>query len=548
MVGAKVCGQRGLLFEKQGLNRLTVVELEISVPSAKRGKRVKFSLQKVAVCLSAACLFASTDKSGAFALLGPVQPWMQVTNGVIGPGDIGGPMDISNEYRWNVPVVTYGFDQSFMDYFGTNGVAAVEGAIQILNNLPPASSIVLTNYPFDSQRINYLAQAQGLLDLKSETLTFLLEQLGLAQATRSIFVLRKWSPRFISPFPNGFTTESDWVDWAYPDYISQLNFDPVTLALSHNVNGTLYTAYMVIQPNLQFFVPYPVDFFADEYDTVADIDTLFNGGCFTGLTYDDVGGLAYLLSPKNINYETLPPGVRGVGRNKGSFVHGAWRPGVDKITFVPQPVNPSNETFQTYVSRFTDHYIIKGVLKTQELVRTISKPDILFSVADIVVSNYPGESRFDRTGTTNWINNAAANGNPNGAGPGVIQPPVQIVFGKIGTTFITINGTETEASDYPQFWGSFDGSTNVPVIYPISKNGTNQFTIRMGFTWGLYASWSNNSFVWNRNSALGVQYTMQTSTNLVDWINLFTVTNNGTIFFFGVENPASSSRFYRLIP
>ena len=57
-------------------------------------------------------------------------------------GDIGGPMDIGDGYRWNVPVVTYGFDQSFLDYFGTNGVAAVEGAIQILNDLPPASSIV----------------------------------------------------------------------------------------------------------------------------------------------------------------------------------------------------------------------------------------------------------------------------------------------------------------------------------------------------------------------------------------------------------------------
>lgn len=32
-------------------------------------------------------------------------------------GDIGGPMDVTNEYRWNVPVLTYGFDQSFVDYF-----------------------------------------------------------------------------------------------------------------------------------------------------------------------------------------------------------------------------------------------------------------------------------------------------------------------------------------------------------------------------------------------------------------------------------------------
>ncbi len=50
-------------------------------------------------------------------------------------------MCISNGYRWNVPVVTYGFDQSFLDYFGSNGVAAVQGAIAVLNDLPPASTI-----------------------------------------------------------------------------------------------------------------------------------------------------------------------------------------------------------------------------------------------------------------------------------------------------------------------------------------------------------------------------------------------------------------------
>ncbi|HTV76552.1 MAG TPA: hypothetical protein VMD57_06080, partial [Candidatus Baltobacteraceae bacterium] len=68
--------------------------------------------------MSAAFLIVSAVESDAFALLGPVQPWMQSTNGVIQPGDIGGPMCISNEYRWNVPVLTYGFDQSFLNFFG----------------------------------------------------------------------------------------------------------------------------------------------------------------------------------------------------------------------------------------------------------------------------------------------------------------------------------------------------------------------------------------------------------------------------------------------
>src|SRR5262245_51899616 len=91
-------------------------------------------------------LFSAAHGFG-FALLGPYADWMQLTNGYRGPYDIGGPMDLREEYRWNVPVVTYAFDQSFLDYFGSNGVAAVESAIQILNNLPPASQIVLTNFP-----------------------------------------------------------------------------------------------------------------------------------------------------------------------------------------------------------------------------------------------------------------------------------------------------------------------------------------------------------------------------------------------------------------
>src|SRR5262249_11692352 len=97
-------------------------------------------------------------KSFGFALLGPYADWMQKTNGYYQTGDIGGPMEIGQSYRWNVPVVTYGFDQSFLDYFGSNGVAAVEGAIQILNDLPPASALMLTNFPLDTARYNYTAE------------------------------------------------------------------------------------------------------------------------------------------------------------------------------------------------------------------------------------------------------------------------------------------------------------------------------------------------------------------------------------------------------
>ena len=196
---------------------------------------MKLNLQKLTIVVSAALLIVSTLKSNAFALIGPIQPWMQMTNGVFFPGDIGGPMCISNEYRWNVPVVTYGFDKSFLDYFGSNGVSAVQSAIQILNELPPASQLVLTNYPYNSTGMNYPAGAQSLYDLKSVTLSLLLEQMGLAQPIQNIFVLKQWNPLFIND-----NIEAEWPEGIIPNYIVQRNFDPETLNASRYVNGSLF--------------------------------------------------------------------------------------------------------------------------------------------------------------------------------------------------------------------------------------------------------------------------------------------------------------------
>lgn len=179
---------------------------------------------KAILVLCACWLALQSRRMEAFSLLGPYEAWMQYSNCFRLPitpiydlpGDIGGPMCLSNGYRWNVPVVTYGFDQSFLNFFGTNGVAAVEGAIQILNDLPPASSVELTNYSDNSQLINPQAQAQSLYDLQSVTLSLLLEQLGLASPTRYVYVLRSWT---FGPQPFGG-------QGILPQSIVMRNFDP----------------------------------------------------------------------------------------------------------------------------------------------------------------------------------------------------------------------------------------------------------------------------------------------------------------------------------
>ncbi len=389
-------------------------------------------------------------------------------------GDIGGPIDIGRGYRWNVPVVTYGFDKSFIDYFGTNGVTAVENAIQILNNLPPASDVILTNYSAQGGlQMNYTAQAQALFDLKSMTLALLLEQMGLAQPTRNVYVVRQVDPTVMYP-GSPFLNSMFWgPGGAISNQIVLRNFDPETLGPTTWINDSLYSGYLFLylwpDQTLKCTIPYsvPVNPLANGV-AVADGSWIQNVGSFwNGLTRDDAGGLRYLLSTNNIAYETLLPGAVGVGTNAESYVNGAWRPGVDKITFVPQPFDSALGQFLPMTNQFTDTCLTNGIPMHQQLQRVITRPDFLFCVTDLKGSSL-ADPLFDRTGTTSWINNAASNGNPDGEGPGVIQPQVKIVFYKLGHELENVS--DESATDYPIYWGTFDGSTNVPIVYPVYSN------------------------------------------------------------------------------
>ena len=535
-------------------------------------------LQKFAFCFSVGLLLGFPIKSPAFALLGPAQPWMQATNGVNFSANGGGPMCLSNEYRWNVPVVTYGFDQSFINYFGSNGVAAVTSAIQIFNNLPPASQLALTNYPFDSRHLNYEAQSYNLIDLKSQTLATLLNELGLTGPAENTYVLRSWDPSYFT-YPS--VNNGDWyidaygipvqleldpyfidpgadensmgMSLAYPgnitNFVAGFNYDPQTLQPSDVVNHITYAGRIFIDSSGDNGVsPYSI-YPGNSYNAVADYPFGFSpGNFFTGLTYDDVGGLVYLLSTNNVNYETLLPGVAGVGVNANSLVNGAWRPGVDKITFMAQPVDSQSGAFLATTNYFTDQYITNGILRQQTVARIISRPDFLFS-AGILGTNVAGTENYTITGTTNWLNNALANGNTNGAGPGVISPPIQITFGKLGQVFLSDEiTTEDQATDISQPWASFDESTNAPVIYPAPQTVSTQMIIQLWFQKGLTPGGFAESVQWQPRSVFGSRFEMQTSTNLVNWTALFEVTNTGSLCSYFNQNIASVSRFYRLVP
>ena len=95
-----------------------------------------------------ALLAAGVADAPGFSLMGPPKPWQLPGFGGRPQGlgysllgDIGAPMSPLEGYRWNVPVITYGFDGTFLRYFGTNGVNAIEEAVGILNSLPAASAM-----------------------------------------------------------------------------------------------------------------------------------------------------------------------------------------------------------------------------------------------------------------------------------------------------------------------------------------------------------------------------------------------------------------------
>jgi hypothetical protein len=270
-----------------------------------------------------------------FALLGPLpgytglpssfgDAWQTPVIGYgPGNGEIGGPKNIGEEYRYNTPVLYYAYDANFLDFFGSNGVSAVDSAFDTLNNAftnNPTGitrgldgySLALSEFPLNSESVNYTAQSAGLVDLKSFAMFIMLEQLGLAEPERYVWTLHD---RYLPP--SGKCPEDELY------LVVQRNFDFMPTPLnriqySSYVNGTLYS-YLILEvctgPNpLAITFPFSPDPFASTYTAVAGLgDGLFLGGFYTGLTRDDVAGLRYLLTTNNVNWESPVVGSALIG-------------------------------------------------------------------------------------------------------------------------------------------------------------------------------------------------------------------------------------------
>jgi hypothetical protein len=158
----------------------------------------------------------------------------------------------------------------------------------------------------------------------------------------------------------------------------------------------------------------------------------------------------------------------------------AMRGGRDKITFKRVDFDGLLGTFTPFTNYYEDTFYTNGFEVTQYLERPLVAPDILFDAGDLQGGDGDDAIVAFENLSTAWI--PAANTNGGGGlklGPGIIPPAdaagpsFVVTFNNVGeilwNTYPVDNLDEATASII-RFWGSFDGSTNAPVVYPVGRD------------------------------------------------------------------------------
>ncbi|PAW91464.1 MAG: hypothetical protein B9S33_00815 [Pedosphaera sp. Tous-C6FEB] len=465
--------------------------------------------------LAVVALLGTSLPGRAFSLMGPPASWQTSAIGYNLLTDVGAPMNLSEEYRITMPTLNYGYDSTFLNFFGSNGVVAVEAAMAILNAIPDVRTMSYTLTEFPLQGIgpgNDTARNLQIRDLKSATLSTVLGQMGLASPERWVFALRD---RIVAGNVTNYL-------------VIRRNFDPVTWTPTNTVNSVLYT-YTVRDPVLN-----QTTTFADAVESPADGRTvnpflsvagvddgggLAAGQFFTSLTRDDFGALRYLLRFNNVNTEQITLGTPGAGGSgitlvpfdsPYSFPSGtngsntistnlpidlARRPGIGKVSFRSLPIDSLlGINILPVTNRYTDFYYhpTNVYLTNQNLQRVSTLPDILFTAGDlstgqITISNgvpVAVPPLLSRPTSSRWVNNAALPGNSSiggvgtAPGPGVIPEgdgttvAIPIIFDTLGTARINFQSggarfLDERSAVLTGVWGFFDTTT----IYSVFPDG-----------------------------------------------------------------------------
>ena len=93
-------------------------------------------------------------------------------------------------------------------------------------------------------------------------------------------------------------------------------------------------------------------------------------------------------------------------------------------------------------------------------------------------------------------------------------------------------------------WSSFDGSTNLPILYPDVQIAFQPTQVRFR----LLLNGATNDFRWSLAGGAYSRFLFQTATSLRDWATLTTLTNSGAVFNYQFQASTNEAiRFFRTI-
>lgn len=428
-------------------------------------------------------LIGSAASSFSFTMLGTPAGWQTtrigyqtIWNGVT---DLGAPMNLGNEYRITQKIITYGYTPEFVNWYGQRGMDEIDEAVTMLEDLGDLSVIDPNAFPLQASRFHASAFQLDLVDLKSSVLQKLVELAGLGNPERFVFCLRN--------------LEGTAPNFVYS--VIQRNFDPITYKPSSYINGHLYTYVNIFDDTT---IAYPiivtVDPLAEQASPVAAESSRANlaGNYYANLTRDDVGGLKYIYSNSNWNVQTLPTGSAsssgglGVIAQNGSsnawspvlpnltntvatistnLVNQGLRPGIGKLDFEKVEYDQTFGEFIPVSVRESDLVITNGFQTRQIIERALDDaPDLTFSAQDLL-------TLYDRSAIS-YTNFDAISAVAGDSGPGSVNFPYTMSFSSEASLLINafpFNQDEEDAVRFP-IYGSFDGSTSEPFVYPDTES------------------------------------------------------------------------------
>jgi hypothetical protein len=146
----------------------------------------------------------------------------------------------------------------------------------------------------------------------------------------------------------------------------------------------------------------------------------------------------------------------------------ALRRGIEKVSFIRRDFDSLlGQAFQP-ATNFFPMVVVRGNTNAYQTYRRIvTAPDFLMTAQDFTPG--PAAIPISLAVVRTIPNFDAANKQPNLAGPGTINPPVQFAYNRAGVVLQNVSPFVSGRGSSFFTWGSFDGTANPPIYYP---NGT----------------------------------------------------------------------------